>query len=130
MVMVPIAGSWRWVATCWWPSLPWRGSTFEDAILVSERLVKEDYYTSIHIEGVGNRERATQNLDRKRSRATCTDVRRDMLRDLDDSGIIPSARKLNAGFDSRRQVSPKRELSNCSKKNCCVRSYGEKAGGR
>jgi len=36
--------------TCWWPSCPWRGYNFEDAILVSEKLVKDDYYTSIHIE--------------------------------------------------------------------------------
>ena len=42
-------GNWRSDETFWWLSCPGAGN-FEDAILVSEKLVKEDYYTSIHIE--------------------------------------------------------------------------------
>jgi len=49
--------------------MPWRGYNFEDAILVSEKLVKEDYYTSIHIEEFESK-RATPSWVRKRSRGT------------------------------------------------------------
>jgi DNA-directed RNA polymerase subunit beta len=49
--------------------MPWRGYNFEDAILVSEKMVKEDYYTSLHIEEYESK-RATPSWDRKKSRAT------------------------------------------------------------
>jgi DNA-directed RNA polymerase subunit beta len=49
--------------------MPWRGYNFEDAILVSERLVKEDYYTSIHIEELKSK-LAIRSSGRKRSHAT------------------------------------------------------------
>jgi DNA-directed RNA polymerase subunit beta len=46
----PTRANWPSAATCWWPSCPGNGYNFEDAILISERMVKEDVYTSIHIE--------------------------------------------------------------------------------
>jgi DNA-directed RNA polymerase subunit beta len=55
--------------------MPWRGYNFEDAILVSEKLVRDDYYTSIHIEELEVEARDT-NSDPKKSRATFLTSRR------------------------------------------------------
>ena len=67
--------------------MPWRGYNFEDAILVSERLVKEDYYTSIHIEELEIEARDTK-LGPEEITRDIPNVGENMLRDLDESGII------------------------------------------
>ena len=46
----PRAASWRWARTCWCAFMTWEGGNFEDAIIISERLVRDDMFTSIHIE--------------------------------------------------------------------------------
>ncbi|MFY9725942.1 MAG: DNA-directed RNA polymerase subunit beta, partial [Bryobacteraceae bacterium] len=67
--------------------MPWRGYNFEDAILVSEKLVKEDYYTSIHIEEFEFEARDTK-LGPEEITRDIPNVSESALRDLDESGII------------------------------------------
>ena len=67
--------------------MPWRGYNFEDAILVSEKAVKEDYYTSIHIEEFEIEARDTK-LGPEEITRDIPNVSETYLRDLDDSGII------------------------------------------
>ena len=67
--------------------MPWRGYNFEDAILVSERMVKDDYYTSIHIEEFEIEARDTK-LGPEEITRDIPNVSETLLRDLDDSGII------------------------------------------
>ena len=83
--------------------MPWRGYNFEDAILVSERMVKDDYYTSIHIEEFEIEARDTKlgpggNHPRHPERR-----RRRYLRDLDESGIIRIGAYGQAGRHPGRQ---------------------------
>src|SRR5581483_2801855 len=67
--------------------MPWRGYNFEDAILVSERMVKDDYYTSIHIEEFEIESRDTK-LGPEEITRDIPNVSETFLKDLDDSGII------------------------------------------
>ena len=76
--------------------MPWRGYNFEDAILVSERLVKEDYYTSIHIEELEIEARDTK-LGPEEITRDIPNVGENMLRDLDDSGIIRIGAQVKPG---------------------------------
>src|ERR687892_259576 len=67
--------------------MPWRGYNFEDAILVSEKMVKEDYYTSIHIEEFDIEARDTK-LGPEEITRDIPNIGEDMLKDLDEDGII------------------------------------------
>src|SRR6266568_4818181 len=67
--------------------MPWRGYNFEDAILVSEKLVKEDYYTSIHIEEFEIEARDTK-LGPEEITRDIPNVSESFLKDLDEAGII------------------------------------------
>src|SRR5207247_2154383 len=67
--------------------MPWRGYNFEDAILVSERMVKDDYYTSIHIEEFEIESRDTK-LGPEEITRDIPNVSESFLKDLDESGII------------------------------------------
>src|SRR3989442_3517174 len=67
--------------------MPWRGYNFEDAILVSEKLVKEDYFTSIHIEEFEIEARDTK-LGPEEITRDIPNVNEEALRDLDESGIV------------------------------------------
>ena len=82
--------------------MPWRGYNFEDAILVSERLVKDDYYTSIHIEELEIEARDTK-LGPEEITRDIPNVGENMLRDLDESGHHPHRRSGQARLDPRRQ---------------------------
>src|SRR5678810_935414 len=76
--------------------MPWRGYNFEDAILVSERLVKEDYYTSIHIEELEIEARDTK-LGPEEITRDIPNIGEVMLRDLDESGIIRIGAQVKPG---------------------------------
>ncbi len=67
--------------------MPWRGYNFEDAILVSEKMVKEDYYTSVHIEEFEIEARDTK-LGPEEVTRDIPNVSESALRDLDESGVI------------------------------------------
>jgi len=68
--------------------MPWGGYNFEDAILISERLVKDDLLTSVHIEEFEIEARETKNRTLKRITRDIPNVGEEALKDLDESGII------------------------------------------
>ena len=82
--------------------MPWRGYNFEDAILVSEKLVKEDYYTSVHIEEFELEARDTK-LGPEEITRDIPNVSETALRDLDESGIIRIGAYVKAGRHSGGQ---------------------------
>src|SRR5256885_10007236 len=73
--------------------MPWRGYNFEDAILISEKLVREDYYTSIHIEEFEIEARDTK-LGPEEITRDIPNVSESALRDLDESGVIRIGAKI------------------------------------
>ena len=82
--------------------MPWRGYNFEDAILISEKLVREDYYTSIHIEEFEIEARDTK-LGPEEITRDIPNVSESALKDLDESGIIRIGATVKAGRHPGRQ---------------------------
>ncbi len=107
--------------------MPWRGYNFEDAILVSERLVKEDYYTSIHIEELEIEARDTK-LGPEDITRDIPNVGENMLRDLDDSGIIRIGAQVKPGSILVGKVTPKGETQLTAEEKLLRAIFGEKAG--
>ncbi|MDR1728497.1 MAG: DNA-directed RNA polymerase subunit beta [Acidobacteriota bacterium] len=107
--------------------MPWRGYNFEDAILVSEKLVKEDAYTSIHIEEL--------EIEARDTKLGPEDITRDIpnvsdssLRDLDESGIIRIGAKVRPGDVLVGKVTPKGETQLSPEEKLLRAIFGEKAG--
>src|SRR5258706_7906982 len=88
--------------------MPWRGYNFEDAILVSEKLVKEDYYTSIHIEEFEIEARDTKLRPEEITR-DIPNIADSFLRNLDESGIIRIGATVKPGDILVGKVTPKDE---------------------
>src|ERR1700730_6008071 len=107
--------------------MPWRGYNFEDAILVSERLVKEDYYTSIHSEELERQARDTK-LGPEEITLDIPNVGENMLRDLDDSGIIRIGAQVKPGSILVGKVTPKAETQLTAEEKLLRAIFGEKAG--
>ena len=107
--------------------MPWRGYNFEDAILVSEKLVKEDYYTSIHIEEFEIEARDTK-LGPEEITRDIPNVGEGYLRDLDDSGIIRIGAYVKPGDILVGKVTPKGETQLTPEEKLLRAIFGEKAG--
>jgi DNA-directed RNA polymerase subunit beta len=107
--------------------MPWRGYNFEDAILVSERLVKEDYYTSIHIEEFEIEARDTK-LGPEEITRDIPNVSETYLRDLDESGIIRIGAYVKPGDILVGKVTPKGETQLTPEEKLLRAIFGEKAG--
>jgi DNA-directed RNA polymerase subunit beta len=107
--------------------MPWRGYNFEDAILVSERLVKDDYYTSIHIEELEIEARDTK-LGPEDITRDIPNVGENMLRDLDESGIIRIGAQVKPGSILVGKVTPKGETQLTAEEKLLRAIFGEKAG--
>ncbi|MGI8467405.1 MAG: DNA-directed RNA polymerase subunit beta [Pyrinomonadaceae bacterium] len=107
--------------------MPWRGYNFEDAILVSEKLVKEDYYTSIHIEELEIEARDTK-LGPEEITRDIPNIGENMLRDLDDSGIIRIGAQVKPGTILVGKVTPKGETQLTAEEKLLRAIFGEKAG--
>ena len=107
--------------------MPWRGYNFEDAILVSEKLVKEDYYTSIHIEEFEIEARDTK-LGPEEVTRDIPNVSESALKDLDESGIIRIGAKVKAGDILVGKVTPKGETQLTPEEKLLRAIFGEKAG--
>src|ERR1700678_2172729 len=88
--------------------MPWRGYNFEDAIVVSEKLVKEDYYTSIHIEEFEIEARDTK-LGPEEIARDIPNIAEAFLRNLDESGIIRIGATVKPGDILVGKVTPKGE---------------------
>jgi DNA-directed RNA polymerase subunit beta len=107
--------------------MPWRGYNFEDAILVSERMVKDDYYTSIHIEEFEIEARDTK-LGPEEITRDIPNVSEGFLRDLDDSGIIRIGAYVKSGDILVGKVTPKGETQLTPEEKLLRAIFGEKAG--
>jgi DNA-directed RNA polymerase subunit beta len=107
--------------------MPWRGYNFEDAILVSERLVKDDYYTSIHIEELEIEARDTK-LGPEEITRDIPNIGENMLRDLDESGIIRIGAQVRPGSVLVGKVTPKGETQLTAEEKLLRAIFGEKAG--
>ena len=82
--------------------MPWGGYNFEDSILISERLVKDDIFTSIHIEEFECVARDTK-LGKEEITRDIPNVGEEALKDLDESGIVRIGAEVQAGRHPRRQ---------------------------
>ncbi len=107
--------------------MPWRGYNFEDAILISEKLVKEDYYTSIHIEEFEVESRDTK-LGPEEITRDIPNIADAFLRNLDDSGVIRSGATVKPGDILVGKVTPKGETQLTPEEKLLRAIFGEKAG--
>jgi DNA-directed RNA polymerase subunit beta len=107
--------------------MPWRGYNFEDAIVVSEKLVKEDYYTSIHIEEFEIEARDTK-LGPEEITRDIPNISESFLRNLDESGIIRIGATVKPGDILVGKVTPKGETQLTPEEKLLRAIFGEKAG--
>jgi len=107
--------------------MPWRGYNFEDAILVSEKLVKEDYYTSVHIEEFEIESRDTK-LGPEEVTRDIPNVSETMLRNLDEAGVIRIGAGIKQGDILVGKVTPKGETQLTPEEKLLRAIFGEKAG--
>ncbi len=107
--------------------MPWRGYNFEDAIIVSEKLVKEDYYTSIHIEEFEIEARDTK-LGPEEITRDIPNISESFLRNLDESGIIRIGATVRPGDILVGKVTPKGETQLTPEEKLLRAIFGEKAG--
>ncbi len=107
--------------------LPWRGYNFEDAIVVSERLVKEDFYTSVHIEEFDVEARDTK-LGPEEITRDIPNVSESFLRNLDESGVIRIGASVKPGDILVGKVTPKGETQLTPEEKLLRAIFGEKAG--
>jgi DNA-directed RNA polymerase subunit beta len=107
--------------------MPWGGYNFEDSILVSERLVKDDVFTSIHIEEFEVMARDTK-LGKEEITRDIPNVGEEALRDLDDSGIIRIGAEVRPGDILVGKITPKGETQLTPEEKLLRAIFGEKAG--
>jgi len=106
--------------------MPWRGYNFEDAIVVGERLVRDDYYTSIHIEEFEIESRDTK-LGPEEITRDIPNVSEEALAELDGSGIIRIGASIKPGDILVGKVTPKGETQLTPEEKLLRAIFGEKA---
>jgi len=106
--------------------MPWRGYNFEDAILISEKLVKEDAFTSIHVEEF-ELEATETRLGNEEITRDIPNVSEEALRNLDESGIIRIGAEVGAGDILVGKVTPKTESELSPEERLLRAIFGEKA---
>jgi DNA-directed RNA polymerase subunit beta len=107
--------------------MPWGGYNFEDSILISEKLLKEDTYTSIHIEELECVARDTK-LGKEEITCDIPNVGEEALKDLDESGIIRIGAEVQPGDILVGKVTPKGETQLSPEEKLLRAIFGEKAG--
>lgn len=107
--------------------MPWGGYNFEDAILMSERVVKDDFFTSIHIEECNIEARDTK-LGREEITRDIPNVGEDALSNLDESGIVRIGAEVSPGDILVGKISPKGETHLAPEEKLLRAIFGEKAG--
>jgi DNA-directed RNA polymerase subunit beta len=106
--------------------MPWNGYNFEDAIIISERLVKDDVYTSIHIEEFMVEARETK-LGPEEITRDIPNIGEEALKDLDESGIIRIGAHVKPGDILVGKVTPKSETQLTPEEKLLRAIFGEKA---
>jgi DNA-directed RNA polymerase subunit beta len=107
--------------------MPWSGYNFEDSILISERVVKEDIFTSVHIEEFECIARDTK-LGPEEITRDIPNVGEEALKDLDESGIVRIGAEVNPGDILVGKITPKGETQLSPEENLLRAIFGEKAG--
>jgi DNA-directed RNA polymerase subunit beta len=107
--------------------MPWRGYNFEDSILISERLLKEDTYTSLHIEVFETVARDTK-LGKEEITRDIPNVSEEALGNLDESGVIRIGAEIKSGDILVGKVTPKGETQLSPEEKLLRAIFGEKAG--
>jgi DNA-directed RNA polymerase subunit beta len=107
--------------------MPWGGYNFEDSILLSEKLLKEDTYTSIHIEELECVARDTK-LGKEEITCDIPNAGEEALKDLDESGIIRIGAEVKSGDILVGKVTPKGETQLSPEEKLLRAIFGEKAG--
>jgi len=107
--------------------MSWRGYNFEDAVIISERLVKEDIFTSVHVEEFEVDARDTK-LGKEEITRDIPNMGEDALKNLDDSGIIRIGAEVKAGDILVGKVTPKGETQLTPEEKLLRAIFGEKAG--
>ncbi len=106
--------------------IPWRGGNFEDAIILSERVARDDLFTSIHIETHNCMVRDTK-LGPEITTPDIPNVSEDKLRNLDEEGIVRIGAELREGDIIVGKISPKGESELSSEERLLRAIFGEKA---
>jgi DNA-directed RNA polymerase subunit beta len=107
--------------------MPWQGYNFEDSILLSERILKEDVFTSIHIEEFECIARDTK-LGKEEITRDIPNVGEEALKDLDESGIIRIGAEVKPGDVLVGKITPKGETQLSPEEKLLRAIFGEKAG--
>ncbi|MCK9297165.1 MAG: DNA-directed RNA polymerase subunit beta [Desulfobulbaceae bacterium] len=107
--------------------MPWRGYNFEDSILVSEKLLRNDTYTSLHIEVFETVARDTK-LGKEEITRDIPNVSEESLRNLDESGVVRIGAEIKAGDTMVGKVTPKGESQLSPEEKLLRAIFGEKAG--
>ncbi|BAV94121.1 DNA-directed RNA polymerase beta subunit [Ichthyobacterium seriolicida] len=107
--------------------MPWKGYNFEDAIVISERVVREDIFTSIHIDEYSLESRETK-LGPEEFTSDIPNVSEDSTKDLDENGIIRIGAKIGPGDILIGKVTPKGESEPTPEEKLLRAIFGDKAG--
>jgi len=107
--------------------MPWRGYNFEDAIVISERVVSEDIYTSIHISEFEQQVRDTKRGEEELTREI-PNVSDEATRNLDENGIIRVGAKIKTGDIIVGKITPKGESDPTPEEKLLRAIFGDKAG--
>jgi DNA-directed RNA polymerase subunit beta len=107
--------------------MPWQGFNFEDSILISERIAKEDVFTSIHIEEFECVARDTK-LGKEEITRDIPNVGEEALKDLDESGIVRIGAEVKPGDILVGKITPKGETQLSPEEKLLRAIFGEKAG--
>ncbi len=106
--------------------MPWYGYTFEDAIIISEKLLKQDIFTSIYIEEFESEQRETK-LGPEQTTNDIPNVSEKLLKDLDEEGIIRIGAEVKSGDILVGKVSPKGEIELTPEERLMQAIFGEEA---
>ncbi len=107
--------------------MPWRGYNFEDAIIVSERIVRDDVFTSLHIEEFELQVRDTKRGEEELTREI-PNVSEEATKNLDENGVVRVGAEVRAGDILVGKVTPKGETDPTPEEKLLKAIFGEKAG--
>ena len=107
--------------------MPWKGYNFEDAIVISERVVRDDIYTSIHIEEFDHQVRDTKRGEEELTREI-PNVSEEATKDLDERGIVRIGAEVKPGDIIVGKITPKGETDPTPEEKLLRAIFGDKAG--
>ena len=107
--------------------MPWKGYNFEDAVVISERVVREDIYTSVHVEEFTLEVRETKRGDEELTR-DIPNVSNEATKDLDENGIIRIGAEVKEGDILIGKITPKGESDPTPEEKLLRAIFGDKAG--